>query len=245
MNQLDDGTIKIFGQKVSFEKTSRFSQIIGYMPQETALVPELTIKETLNYFGNIYQMNPTLLKQRLALICDLLELKDVHKRIEHLSGGEKRRASFGAALLHNPKIVILDEPTVGLDSILREKIWTFLIDSTKSSDMTVIITTHYIAEAEKSNVCGLMKNGKLMIEDCPDNIYKKLKVADLEGAFYELCRSEKSILNSDFTERSSIDSKSSKNQLTDEIIEVKRTFDNQILKALLVKEFLRIRRQPA
>ncbi|KAL7037052.1 hypothetical protein ACKWTF_009053 [Chironomus riparius] len=249
MNQLDDGTIKILGHEVSVDKPSKFPQLIGYMPQQTSLVPELTVNETLSYFGNIYQMNQVLLKQQAKFICDLLELNDVNKQVNQLSGGEKRRVSFAAALIHNPKIVILDEPTVGLDSILREKIWTFLIDSTKSSNMSVIITTHYIAEAEKSNCCGLMKNGKLIIEDSPQNIFQSLNVSNLEEAFYRLCLLKNE--DADFQPSCSSIKMQQIDQIplaVDEILETfvntRKSFYGPTLKALFRKEMQRIRRQP-
>ncbi|CAG9805440.1 unnamed protein product [Chironomus riparius] len=258
MKQLDEGTINVLGQEVSYKNPSKFPHRIGYMPQETALVPELTIKETLNYFGNIYQMNPSLMKQRLIMICDLLDLHDGNKRVNHLSGGGKRRVSFAAALIHNPEILILDEPTVGLDSILREKIWKFQIESTKLSNTTVIITTHYIAEAEKSDCCGLMKNGVLLIEDSPQNIFKNLGVQNLEEAFLNLCIREntgnnKNSLNDErpqcsheFVNHKKVkeETKLSTETTKDLIHEKKKKFSNQTIKALLNKELVRIFRQP-
>jgi len=251
MKQLDSGTIKVLGKEISCEKSSKFPHLIGFMPQETALVQELTIKETLNYFGNIFQMNQVLLRQRLVMICDLLELHDVNKQVKKLSGGEKRRVSFAAALIHNPKVLILDEPTVGLDSILREKIWAFLIDSTCSSDMSVIITTHYIAEAEKSNFCGLMRHGMLLAEDSPQNIYKSLNVSNLEEAFYKLCLSESSKVSHGISNANNFQIPTSLEEYSSDIKEnennnfdKREKFSWQTLNALFTKEIIRIRRQP-
>ncbi|XP_070493598.1 ABC transporter G family member 20-like [Chironomus tepperi] len=256
MKQLDGGTIRVLGEEVSYENPTKFPHLIGFMPQEVALVPELTIKEILEYFGNIFQMNPILLKQRLIMICELLELTDVNKRIEQLSGGEKRRVSFAAALIHDPKIVILDEPTVGLDSILREKIWEFLIESTKSSNMTVIITTHYISEAEKATCCGLMSNGELLIEDKPQNIFRNLGVNNLEEAFLNLYTQEKTRITKNSLNNEKPQSNRELEIDKEEVAKMsngvahnltyakRKMFSKQTVKALLMKEVVRIRRQP-
>lgn len=143
------------------------------MPQDIALVDELTIKETIFYFGRIYGMNDDRIRERLKILQGLLELPPNDKMVVKLSGGQKRRVSFACALVHEPELVILDEPTVGLDPILREKyllckrviagielfyfrIWEFLVETTRTSKLAVIITTHYIEEARQANtVCCL------------------------------------------------------------------------------------------
>lgn len=121
------------------------------MPQEIALVDEFTIKETLFYFGRICGMAEERIQERFKLLHELLELPDPDRFVVNLSGGQKRRVSFAAAMVHEPELLILDEPTVGLDPILREKIWAFLIENTRSSKLAVIITTHYIEEANLAN----------------------------------------------------------------------------------------------
>jgi len=257
MKQLDGGTIKVLGEEISYENSSKFPHLIGYMPQETALISELTIKETLSFFGNIFQMDQTLLKQRLIMICDLLELRRLNNRIQNLSGGEKRRVSFAAALIHDPQILILDEPTVGLDSLLREKIWNFLIESTRSSNKTVIITTHYIAEAEKSDCCGLMKHGVLLMEDKPQNIFRTFGVQNLEEAFLELCLKQNAGINKNSLKDKAQcshqnvndkvvkeDIKISTENAQNQVYEKRKKFTKQTINALFNKELVRIFRQP-
>lgn len=121
------------------------------MPQEIALVEEFSIKETIYYFGRIYGMSVDRIRDRYKLLHDLLELPHGDKYIGQCSGGQQRRVSFACAMVHEPELLILDEPTVGLDPLLREKIWDFLVDTTKSSKLAVIITTHYIEEARQAN----------------------------------------------------------------------------------------------
>jgi ABC-type multidrug transport system ATPase subunit len=124
---------------------------IGYMPQEIALVEEFSIKETIYYFGRIYGMSIERIRDRYKLLHSLLELPPGDRKVEKCSGGQQRRVSFAAAMVHEPELLILDEPTVGLDPILREKIWDYLVQSTRTSKLAVIITTHYIEEAKQAN----------------------------------------------------------------------------------------------
>jgi len=250
MKELENGAIKVLGHEVKFEKPPKIAHLIGYMPQSTALIPELTIRETLYYFGNIFQMKEKILKQRYEMIKELLELPFENRRIEHLSGGQKRRVSIAASIIHNPLILILDEPTVGLDSLLREKIWNFMLDATRTSKLSVIITTHYIAEAEQSDRCGLMRDGVLLAEDSPKNIMTRYEAISLDEAFLNLCLLKKSItetnINSDFLYIS--DEKSEEMVITDgtvESFEKRKKFSKQTIGALLTKEYIRLKRQAA
>lgn len=121
------------------------------MPQEIALVEEFSIKETIYYFGRIYGMSAERIRERYKLLRELLDLPQGSKQVGKCSGGQQRRVSFAAAMVHEPELLILDEPTVGLDPLLREKIWDFLVNTTRSSKLAVIITTHYIEEAKQAN----------------------------------------------------------------------------------------------
>ena len=251
MKQLECGSIRVLGQAVKFERPPKVAHLIGYMPQSTALIPELTIRETLYYFGNIFQMKEKVLDQRYKMIKDLLELPFENRRIENLSGGQKRRVSIAASIIHNPLILILDEPTVGLDSLLREKIWNFLMDATRTSKLSVIITTHYISEAEQANKCGLMRDGVILAEDSPKNIMTRFEATSLDEAFLNLCLLKKSIpetqnFDSDFLCIS--DDKNEEMVITDgtvESFEKRKKFSTQTIGAILTKEFIRLKRQAA
>lgn len=250
MKKLNQGTIKVLGHKIKYERPPKVGHRIGYMPQNTALIPELTIREILHYFGNIFQMNEKLLSARYKMIIDLLELPYENRKIESLSGGQQRRVSIAASIIHNPLILILDEPTVGLDSLLRDKIWNFLIDATRTSKLCVVITTHYISEAEKSDRCGLMRDGKLLGEDTPKNIMALSEAESLDEAFLNLCLLKtKSIPHSegclDLVSDEVEQSFDEENEGAVEPFEKRKKFSAQTIGALFKKEFLRITRQPA
>ncbi|KAK3562825.1 hypothetical protein QTP86_010393 [Hemibagrus guttatus] len=102
-------------------------------------------------------------------------------------GGQRRRVSLGAALLQNPQLLILDEPTVGVDPVLRAKIWQHLVQIVQGGQVSVIITTHYIEEARQANMVGLMRNGRLLAEENPEEIMRQHNAATLESAFLQLC----------------------------------------------------------
>lgn len=184
MIPLDSGRIRVLGSEAN---TSELGPRIGYMPQETALIGELTIKETIYYFGKIFQMDIDKLRERYDMLYKLLELPRGDQRVEECSGGQMRRVSFAAAMIHEPDLLILDEPTVGLDPILREKIWNFMLNVTRTSKLAIIITTHYIDEAKQADCVGLMRNGILLAEDTPNNIISRHEVDNLEEAFLKLC----------------------------------------------------------
>lgn len=250
MRILENGTIKVLGRKIEHEKPPKVGHLIGYMPQNTALIPELTIREILNYFGNIFQMDKTVFKERYKMIKELLELPSESRRIENLSGGQQRRVSIAASIIHNPLILILDEPTVGLDSLLRDKIWDFLLNSTRTSKLSVIITTHYISEAENAHRCGLMRDGVLLAEDSPKNIITRYSATNLDEAFLNLCLLKKKISVESF-ESTFLDEQNDQQNIinesegTVEPFEKRKKFSKQTISALLVKEFIRISRQPA
>lgn len=146
MKSLDSGSITVLNESVG-----RNISKIGYMPQEVGMIEEFSIEELINFFGTIYGMNRKLIRSRFKFLTDLLELPCGDKLVKNCSGGQKRRISLAVCMIHQPKILILDEPSVGLDPLLRQKIWDFFEIVTRNSKTTVVITTHYIEEAKQAN----------------------------------------------------------------------------------------------
>uniref|UniRef100_A0A182R677 Uncharacterized protein n=1 Tax=Anopheles funestus TaxID=62324 RepID=A0A182R677_ANOFN len=185
---LNDGEINVLGGTPGTAGSGVPGPRIGYMPQDIALVEEFSIKETIYYFGRIYGMSKEKIRERYKLLKHLLELPGDDRYVGNCSGGQQRRVSFAAAMVHEPELLILDEPTVGLDPLLREKIWQYLVETTSTSKMAVIITTHYIEEAKQAGFIGLMRNGILLAEDTPTNILERFSCTSLEEAFLNLCQ---------------------------------------------------------
>ena len=232
--KLDAGSIKVFGQQVKSNEVNKTCNRIGYMPQETALVGGLTVKETIFYFGNIFQMTQKILTERFEAIKFLLELPADDFVVEKCSGGEQRRISFAAAIIHEPDLLILDEPTVGLDSLLREKIWDFLINATCTSSLSVLITTHYSAEVLKADRVGVLRNGKLILEDSPINILASFNTNDLDDAILQACLGKKSFENIS-------DEQTTENEV---LVTQKNFLRWKIVRELVLKNFRIFKRNP-
>ncbi|KAH8269333.1 hypothetical protein KR018_004616 [Drosophila ironensis] len=181
--RLNGGEVRVLGMKPGEPGSGVPGSRVGFMPQEIALVEEMTVKETIFYFGRIYGLTDERIREKFKLLKDLLQLPPARQMIKQCSGGQQRRLSFACAMIHDPELLILDEPTVGLDPMLREKIWNFLVETTRNSKLAVIITTHYIEEAKQANCIGLMRNGVLLAEDTPTNIMIKFGTQSIEDAF--------------------------------------------------------------
>ncbi|XP_065909677.1 ABC transporter G family member 20-like [Dysidea avara] len=159
---------------------------VGYMPQETALIYEFTMLELMYYFGILYRMNMKYTRKRTEFLKEFLNLPTIHRRCGIMSGGQKRRISFALALLQEPPLLILDEPTVGIDPLLRAKIWRHLLEITSAGNTTIVITTHYIEEARQAHVVGLMRSGKLLAQSKPDDLIRAFNVTTLEDVLLKL-----------------------------------------------------------
>nr|WMI51951.1 ABCE1 [Dermanyssus gallinae] len=185
------GQVRVFGQKPGTPGAFIPGPGVGYMPQELTLYPELTIQETLFFFGQVFHMPRHLIKERIEFLLDFLDLPNKNRLVKNLSGGQQRRVSLAVALIHKPPLLILDEPTVGVDPLLRQAIWTYLVTLTREEGMTVIVTTHYIEEARQANIVGLMRSGKMLAQDEPECLLEQYNCASLEDVFLKLCLADK------------------------------------------------------
>lgn len=186
--QADSGSLLAMGDAPGARDHSIPGPMVGYMPQEISLYNELNIKELLVYYGRVHGMTSDDIIYRTTFLLDFLKLPARNQLIGCLSGGQKRRVSLAAALLHKPGLLILDEPTVGVDPVLREKIWEHLLEIAQSSQQTtIIITTHYIEEARQADRVGLMRAGRMLDEDKPSSLLDRYNMMSLESIFLYLC----------------------------------------------------------
>jgi ABC-2 type transport system ATP-binding protein len=160
-----EGSIAIFNSdpaKFSQEQRAK----IGYMTQLFVLYPNLTVWENMNFTASIYGMS-LFRRKRLKKTLEFVELYDHRNKLtRNISGGMQRRLSLAAAMIHEPEILFLDEPTAGIDPILRQKFWEHFKDM-QSHGKTLFITTQYVNEADHCDLVGVMSNGKLIIVDTP------------------------------------------------------------------------------
>lgn len=158
-------------------------QRIGYMAQSDALYGELTAKENLQFFASLYGLKGKQQESRIKEVMAIVNLHDdLNKLVFNYSGGMKRRLSLAAALLHEPELLILDEPTVGIDPLLRKSIWDSF-NELNDKGVTIIVTTHVMDEAEKCHRLGMIRNGELIAVGTPNELKSHTNSASLEDAF--------------------------------------------------------------
>ena len=170
------------------KEPEQVKRLIGVSPQETAVAPNLTVEENLELICGIHGFGKEKTRRKIAELTEIFNLESVLKRKSgKLSGGWQRRVSIAMAMISEPKILFLDEPTLGLDVIARHDLWT-LIRSLKGK-MTIILTTHYMEEAEAlSDRIGIMKNGKILAVGTPEELKRKAGKDDFEAAFISVVK---------------------------------------------------------
>ncbi|QUW21638.1 ABC transporter ATP-binding protein [Sporosarcina sp. Marseille-Q4063] len=174
------GEVYLFQKKMP---TLQLINSIGYMAQSDALYEDLTAKENLLFFSELYGLKGKKQTRRILEVMDLVRLSDdLTKLVSNYSGGMKRRLSLAIAMLHEPSILILDEPTVGIDPVLRQSIWE-AFDTLKQNGITIIVTTHVMDEAEKCDRLGMIRDGRLIAVGTTEELKEQTNSKTIEEAF--------------------------------------------------------------
>ena len=173
------GSASVLGKNpVNFSKSDR--EKIGYLIQNFVLYPELTVWENLNFAASFYGVTP-FRQKRLNKLLDFVELgNDENKLARNLSGGMKRRLSLAATMVHNPELLFLDEPTAGIDPILRRKFWDYFKEL-QAEGHTLVVTTQYVGEAAYCDLVGVMYDGRLLMVQTPEDLRKKAFGGEIVG----------------------------------------------------------------
>ncbi len=181
------GDATVLGESI-IQNPAAVKACIGVSPQETAVAAGLSVRENLELICGIYGFDKQKTAEKVSSLSTMLSLESVmNKKASKLSGGYARRLSIAMALISEPKVLFLDEPTLGLDVIARSELWD-IIRALKGK-ITVILTTHYMEEAEAlSDRIAIMKDGKLLVCDTPDAIKTQTDADSIEKAFIQIVR---------------------------------------------------------
>lgn len=176
-----EGTARVGGYDINREP-ERVKENIGYMSQKFSLYEDLTVDENINFFGRVYGLTNAVLQQRKAWVLQMANLRGREKSITAtLSGGWKQRLALGCAVLHQPSIVFLDEPTSGVDPLMRRRFWE-IINDLSAEGVTVLVTTHFLEEAEYCNDIILINEGRIIATGSP----KELKQSHIKNPILEV-----------------------------------------------------------
>lgn len=174
-----------------YKQTEKIKSNIGYMSQKFSLYEDLTILENINFFGGIYGLSDREIKQQTEILIEKLGLsKNANKLVGELPLGWKQKLAFSVAIIHQPSIVFLDEPTGGVDPITRRQFWDLIYQAAENG-ITVFVTTHYMDEAEYCNRISMMVDGKISALDSPYNLKQEYNADTMDDVFYLLARQAK------------------------------------------------------
>lgn len=184
------GAASIAGFDV-YRQTEKIKQNIGYMSQKFSLYEDLTIVENIRFFGGIYGLTNQQIKSKShQLISELGLQQEAKKLVSELPLGWKQKLSFSVAILHDPKIVFLDEPTGGVDPVARRQFWDMIYEAANSG-VTIFVTTHYMDEAEYCNRISIMVDGQIEALDSPAHLKAAFHATSMDDVFYQLARGAK------------------------------------------------------
>lgn len=179
------GEAYIFGERAPDKNVL---SMVGYMPQDTALYLDLTVHQNIELYGEIFGMAKMKITERAKELLEFIGLeKWEDELVSNLSGGMKHRVSLACSMVHNPKLLLLDEPTVGIDPELRASFWDYF-NALKEKGITVLLTTHYMDEAGRCDKVGLLRQGSLIAEGPPEEITRIANTTSLEDAFLILAK---------------------------------------------------------
>ncbi|EIT7282786.1 ABC transporter ATP-binding protein [Listeria monocytogenes] len=171
------GEIFIDDEKLTFKNRKLFRQKLGVVFQENVLDDLLTVRENLYNRASLYGKTKAEITERLALVSSIMGIEDIlNRRFEKLSGGQKRRAEIARAIMHDPEILLLDEPTTGLDPKTRVSVWKIIDYLREELGMTVFLTTHYLEEAKDADQLAVIHKGKIIAQGTPANIRSRFSV---------------------------------------------------------------------
>jgi ABC-2 type transport system ATP-binding protein len=184
------GTAKVAGYDV-YKQSEFIKQKIGYMSQKFSLYDNLTVRENIRLFGGIYGLSRAEIKIKSDAILKRLQIEsEADKLVGSLPLGWKQKISFSVAILHEPKIVFLDEPTGGVDPVTRRQFWDMIYEAA-AKKITIFVTTHYMDEAEYCNRVSIMVDGQIAALDTPDQLKKNFDAKSMDEVFMKLARQAK------------------------------------------------------
>lgn len=181
------GNIKVAGFDV-YRQSNEVKKNIGYMSQKFSLYEDMTIRENFRFYGGIYGMKPRNIRQKTDHYLQKLGLEsEKNTVISSLPLGWKQKLAFSVAIMHDPGIIFLDEPTGGVDPITRRQFWDMIYEAA-ASGITVFVTTHYMDEAEYCQRVSIMVDGRIEALETPDNLKKQFDANSMEDVFLKLAR---------------------------------------------------------
>jgi len=179
----DEGYASLLGWRMP---SRRVRSQLGYMPQDFAVYDDLSVLQNLEFFGELYDLRRSQVRERANELLELVKLDDRRRqRVGTLSGGMRRRVSLAISLLHKPRLAFLDEPTAGVDPKLRRSFWDYF-NGLADQDVTLVVTTHLVEEALRCHVVGFLNAGRLMTQGTPDEILAETGTSNLDDAFIVL-----------------------------------------------------------
>lgn len=190
LSKPSSGSATIAGFDI-YKETENIKQNIGYMSQKFSLYEDLTTIENIKFFGGIYGLSDKQIKEKSDTLIEQLGLQnEAKKMVGSLPLGWKQKLAFSVAILHEPKIVFLDEPTGGVDPVTRRQFWDLIYDASDKG-ITIFVTTHYMDEAEYCNRISMMVDGEMKALDTPAQLKQKFSASSMDEVFFELARGAK------------------------------------------------------